>query len=165
MSNPVICEVIVAAPAETVWKALRDPAEIRRWFGWDYDGLDQEIRQIFLEAATADDAARVLDLGEGGVIALEDRGDRTEILVRRAAAGDGTFDEINEGWLTFFQQLRFYLERHAGQERRTVHVAGDEAAEDAGEEWFRSAHQTGVVRDDGSLAIRTPTRTIVSRYD
>jgi len=63
-----------------------------------------------------------------------------------------------EGWLTFFQQLRFYLERHPGQDRRTVHVAT------AGEEWFRSEHQSGEVRDDGALVIRTPSRVIVSEY-
>ena len=74
-------------------------------------------------------------------------------------ASHGGFDEINEGWLTFVQQLRFYLERHAGEERRTEHVPADE-----GEEWFASTHQRGVVRDDGALVIRTPSRTIVSRY-
>jgi hypothetical protein len=71
---------------------------------------------------------------------------------------DGVYDEVNEGWLTFFQQLRFYLERHPGQERRTVHVAT------GGEEWFRTQNQVGIVRDDGSLVIRTPERVIVSEY-
>lgn len=37
MSDPVICEVVVAAPADAVWHALREPAELRRWFGWDDD--------------------------------------------------------------------------------------------------------------------------------
>jgi uncharacterized protein YndB with AHSA1/START domain len=89
MSDPVIAEVEVAAPADAVWRALREPAEIRRWFGWDYEGLDEEIRQIFVDGAKADDGA----------------------------------------------------------------------------EWFSSPHQRGVVREDGALVIRTPTRTIVSRYD
>ena len=65
---------------------------------------------------------------------------------------------MNEGWLTFLQQRRFYLERHPGQDRRTVHVAT------SGEDWFRSEHQSGEVREDGSLVIRTPSRVIVSRY-
>jgi hypothetical protein len=157
MSEPVIAEVEVAAPVETVWRALRDPAEIRRWFGWDYEGLDEEIRFIFVEHSTADENAHVLDGGEGGTIALEAQGDRTVVRVTRAAQ-EGVYDEINEGWLTFVQQLRFYLERHPGQERRTVHVPT------GGEEWFRTENQVGTVREDGSLVIRMRERVIVSEY-
>jgi uncharacterized protein YndB with AHSA1/START domain len=157
MSDPVIVEVEIAAPADAVWRALREPAEIRRWFGWEYDGLDEEIRFIFFQESTADDAARTLDGGPGGTIALEARGDRTVVRVTRSAPGGG-YDEINEGWLTFVQQLRFYLERNPGRDRRTVHVAT------SGEEWFRGEHQVGVVRADGALVIRTPERVIVSEY-
>jgi uncharacterized protein YndB with AHSA1/START domain len=162
MSDPLIVEVVIAAPIETVWNALRDPVEIKRWFGWDYDGLDEEIRYIFVEHSTADDEAHVLDGGPGGRIALEAQGDRTVVRVTRAApAGtwDGVYDEVNEGWLTFIQQLRFYLERHPGQERRTLHVSA------SGEEWFSAENQRGEVREDGSLVIRTRERVIVSEYD
>jgi hypothetical protein len=159
MSDPVICEVVIAAPADAVWRALREPSEIRRWFGWDYDGLDAEIEYIFLGEAKADDAERVLDMGVGGMIALEHRGDATVARVTRAA-GEG-YDEVNEGWITFIQQLRFYLERHPGRDRRTELVETVEG----GEEWFRSEHQVGHVREDGSLAIRTRERVIVSDYD
>jgi uncharacterized protein YndB with AHSA1/START domain len=164
MSDPVVVEVVVAAPVEAVWRALRDPAEIRRWFGWQYDeqgGLDEEIRYIFVEHSTADDEAHVLDGGEGGTISLEPQGDRTVVRVTRAApAGgwEGVYDEVNEGWLTFIQQLRFYLERHAGQERSTLHVSA------SGDEWFRSEHQIGTVREDGALVIRMRDRVIVSEY-
>ena len=34
MSEPVRIEVTVAAPVEEVWRALRDPAQLRRWHGW-----------------------------------------------------------------------------------------------------------------------------------
>jgi uncharacterized protein YndB with AHSA1/START domain len=156
MSDPVIVEVAIAAPVETVWRALRDPAEIRRWFGWDYEGLDEEIRFIFLQEAKADDEAHVLDGGAGGTIALEAQGDRTIVRVTRATSAE--YDEVNEGWLTFVQQLRFYLERHPGQDRRTEHVPT------SGEEWFSSENQRGTVRQDGALVIRTRERVIVSRY-
>jgi hypothetical protein len=157
MSEPVICEVVIAASADAVWRALREPSEIRRWFGWDYDGLDDEIQFIFLGEATADADERVLDMGVGGAIALEDRGDATAVRVTRAT-GEG-YDDVNEGWITFVQQLRFYLERHPGRERRTVHIPT------GGDEWFRSEHQTGHVREDGSLVIRTRERVIVTEYD
>lgn len=161
MSDPVIVEVVIAAPVETVWRALRDPAEIKRWFGWAYDELDEEIRYIFVEHSTADDQAHVLDGGPGGTIALEAQGDRTVVRVTRAApAGswDGVYDEVNEGWLTFIQQLRFYLERHPGEDRRTLHVPA------SGEEWFSAENQRGEVREDGALVIRTRERVIVTEY-
>jgi hypothetical protein len=82
-------------------------------------------------------------------------------VTRAAPAGswDGVYDEVNEGWLTFFQQLRFYLERNAGRERRTVQI------ELGGEEWFRNENQVGIVREDGTLVVRTPERVIVTEYE
>jgi hypothetical protein len=127
MSDPVIVEIVIEAPVETVWRALRDRDEIRRWFGWETDELEEEIEFIFFQASKADDEAHVLDGGPGGAIALEGRGEETVVRVTRAApAGswDGVYDEINEGWLTFCQQLRFYLERNPGRDRRTLHGAG-----------------------------------------
>ena len=161
MSDPVIVEIEIAASIDTVWRALRDRAEIKRWFGWEYEQFDEEIEFIFFQASTADEDARVLDGGPGGRIELEERGDQTVVRVTRAApAGswDGVYDEVNEGWLTFIQQLRFYLERNPGRERSTLHVAT------SGEEWFRTENQLGVVREDGSLVIRTRERVIVSEY-
>jgi hypothetical protein len=162
MSDPVIVEVVIEAQLETVWRALRDRAEIRRWFGWETDELEEEIEYIFFAASKADDDAHVIDGGPGGVISLEGRGDQTVVRVTRAApAGgwEGVYDEVNEGWLTFIQQLRFYLERQPGRERHTQHVAS------SGEEWFRTENQLGIVREDGSLVIRTRERVIVSEYD
>ena len=157
MSDPVIVEIEIAAPVDAVWRALRERDEIKRWFGWEYDGFDEEIDFIFFQASEADDEAKTLDGGPGGRIALEARGDRTVVRVTRPEPAGG-YDEVNEGWLTFIQQLRFYLERHPGQDRRTEHVPV------GGEEWFRSEHQVGEVRADGALVIRTRERVIVSRY-
>jgi hypothetical protein len=162
MTEPVIFEVTIAAPADAVWRALREPRQIRRWFGWDYEGADEEIEQIFFGETTADDARRTLDFGESGRISLDDQGERTVVRLTRAApAGsaswDGIYDEINEGWLTFVQQLRFMLERHPGEERQALHVPL------TGEPWFESANQVGVVTDQG-LVIRTSKRVILSRY-
>jgi uncharacterized protein YndB with AHSA1/START domain len=130
-SDPVIVEVTVAAPAPAVWRALREPAEIRRWFGWDYPGLDDEIGGIFVSGASVSESDRTIDTGEGRFV-LEPRGEHTVVRVTRAApAGstswNGIYDGINEGWMTFAQQLRFALERHPGEERRTVRLTGESA--------------------------------------
>ena len=163
MSEPVLFEIVIAAPADTVWRAMRDRGEIGRWFGWDYEGFDGEIEFIFFGDLAVDDAAHTLDFGPMGRLALEDRGGATAVTFARATpdgkdSWDGIYDDVNEGWLSFIQQLRFMLERHAGRDRETVHVPLK------GESWFESENQVGVIDDDGRLVIRTPERVIVSRY-
>ena len=64
------------APVDTVWTAFRDPAVIRRWFGWDYDGLDDEIRAVFFDETVASEADRTLRIG-GHLFALNDHGPQT----------------------------------------------------------------------------------------
>ena len=44
----VVVDVTIAAPIERVWQALRDPALLAQWFGWDYDKLAAEIEMIFM---------------------------------------------------------------------------------------------------------------------
>ena len=65
MSDPVIVEIVIAAPAETVWRALRDPAEIRAGSAGSTKGSRRRSAFIFFEASKADDDARVLDGGSG----------------------------------------------------------------------------------------------------
>jgi hypothetical protein len=43
MMRPMLIEVALPVPVDEVWAHLREPALIRRWFGWDYDGLEREI--------------------------------------------------------------------------------------------------------------------------
>ena len=136
-SDRVLIEVVVAAPIETVWKALRDPAEIRRWFGWDYAGLDEEIALIFGSGATALEDERVIRFdGMSDRFELAPRGDATVVRVIRAAPADGAswqgiYDDVVEGWITFVQQLRFALGRHRGENRRTLYVSGRATQEGA----------------------------------
>jgi hypothetical protein len=128
-THTVLVELLIAAPIDEVWRALREPAEIARWFGWKYPGLKEEIDLIFAADATADDSAhRILFQETGDVFSLESRGDYTIVRLTRAAPVDGTWDDIYddtvEGWTTFLQQLRFTLERHPRDERRTVYISG-----------------------------------------
>lgn len=165
MSDTVV-EVAIGAPAGVVWRALREPAELRRWHGWEFDGLDDEIDFVYLGDSAADDERMTLDTG-GGVFALEPRDDGTTVVrVTRPAPDDGwdpDGDSINEGWLAFVQQLRFYLERHPGEERST-RVLDGQTELPPGQPWHEAPHQAGVVLDDGSLAIAFDGRTVVSTY-
>jgi uncharacterized protein YndB with AHSA1/START domain len=155
--KPFRVEVAIAAPHEAVWRALTEPEEIRRWFGWDYDGLDAEIRYIFADHAMAEGRERIV-LTEGDdrqSIELEPDGPRTRVRIERpggAAGGEDAdaFDALEEGWRTFLEQLRHQLERHPGGERRTLHFTGDAVGADVvaavraalpGEPWHESARQ------------------------
>jgi len=170
MSDPVVVEVTVAAPADVVWHALRDSREIRRWFGWEYDGIEEEIDQIFLSDVSESEEGRWLDTHGGGRFELEPRGDGTIVRITRAApAGkaswDAVYDEINEGWLAFVQQLRFLLERHRGEDRRAFSGPLPAPLDLDGEPWYRSENQTGVVLEDGAaLVVAMRDRVILSAY-
>src|SRR5688572_31451655 len=110
----VVAELTLPAQPDEVWRHLREPALISRWFGWEYEGLGHEIDVIFLQEARVDDRRHVLEWGdgvqEGDRIELEDLGVETRLRISRATPTDG-YDEITEGWITFAQQLRFALER------------------------------------------------------
>jgi hypothetical protein len=176
----LLIEVTVAAPVDAVWRALRDPAEIRRWFGWDYDGLDGEIHLIFEEGAQASEPDRVIRWSHGDQFTLLARGDHTVVRLTRAAPAEGdwsgVYDDVDEGWVAFVHQLRFALERHPAEDRRTLYLTGHArepgatlldrlglgASADAdgryeaagtpdgklsGEVWFRSGNLTGLTVD------------------
>lgn len=178
--RPVI-QVTIAAPVDEVWRALREKGKIRHWHGWDDPGLDAEIDLIYFESFTEDAAARTLGVQEGDHIVLEPDGDGTRVTLTRAPRGvspewDAYYDDITEGWTTFMQQLRFFVERQPDAQRRTAFFAGTTAGappllaelgldgvadrpagsaveatlagqEVNGEVWFRSENQLGVTVD------------------
>ena len=51
MKDRVLVEVTAPAPADAVWEALREPAKIKQWFGWEADSLDDEFDYIFVANA------------------------------------------------------------------------------------------------------------------
>ena len=132
----VLGEILVAAHIDDVWRALRDPVEITRWFGWDYAGLSEEVQMVADAVAHAEnvDASgpeRTLRVtGMADRYALQSVGDRHTIvrIIRSAPVTDaswtGIYDDTVEGWLMFAQQLRFMLERHPGDDRRTLFLNG-----------------------------------------
>lgn len=128
----VVVDIATAAPIETVWSALRDPAQIANWFGWDAPSLAEEIQFIFVDGATADEANHLVQFGEweGASDAIElsevDGLTRLRLLRKGGETLDwaGAYDDIAEGWVNFFQQLRLALELHPGETRRTIYLSG-----------------------------------------
>jgi hypothetical protein len=158
-------EVTIAAPVDAVWRALREPQQIRHWHGWDDPGLEAEIQLIYLDEdkIQASEADHTLEVQGGDLFELTDLGGRTRLRLTRAPRGsnpewEAYYDDITEGWTTFVHQLRFALERHPGDARRTLFFMGTprdggtqitslEPAEAptpmTGNEWFRSQNQVG----------------------
>ena len=128
MEDHVLVEVTVPAPADAVWAALRDPQQIKHWFGWETDGLKDEIDFIFVTHADADEATRTVTfVGVNDRYEVEARGDSSIVrVVRSAPAGDWSdvFDGMIEGWISFTWQLAFAFARHDLQPRRTIFFSG-----------------------------------------
>jgi hypothetical protein len=130
MVDQLIVEVTLPAPIDVAWRALRDPAEIRRWFGWDYDALDEEIKAIFFaDDAVCDDAAHSVSWPDGDRFVLDEVAGGTRLRVTKPAPADVDWDtyyeDVRAGWLAFTWQLAFALTRHPGQDRRTIFLAGE----------------------------------------
>jgi hypothetical protein len=129
-SDRVLVEILVAAPIDVVWRALSEPAEITRWFGWEYPGLAEEAEGMFKDRAKVSEGNYTLQFAMmGDRYTLESHGAHTIVrLIRSAPVTDkgwkGIYDDTVEGWLTFTQQLRFALERHLGEDRRTLYLNG-----------------------------------------
>ena len=124
-----IAEVEIAAPRAVVWQALREPGEVRRWFGWETPDIEAEIKMIFVDGAEADEAAGTIQFGEWEGVAdrfeLGERDGKTVLSVLRTGTPpdggwEASHNEVVEGWTSFIQQLRLYVETHRGDTRRTL---------------------------------------------
>jgi hypothetical protein len=122
----------VAASPDAVWRALRDRDELQRWFGWDAEGLAEEIEDIFVTHAVASDGERILRFDDiPDRFELEPRGaDETVLRLVGARLDPDAYDGMHEGWLSFIAQLRFALERHPGKDRRTLYLTGQTPSAD-----------------------------------
>jgi hypothetical protein len=140
-----IVSVEIAADPDTVWAHVREPAKIRRWFGWHDDGIDDEIHHVFVEeahVAESDELAylpgrvRSLTWKGGDLLAVSPSATaprtRSVLTIGRRAyesvnVFSGLYDDVDERWIASAQQLRFALELHPGAERRTLRAAGLDA--------------------------------------
>lgn len=167
-----VISVDVPVDFETAWAHVRDPGLIRRWWGWDHEGLDHDIERTFLREATVqrpDPQLPVAWLHWHNNDRLEVRGGlsrrHSTVLVRRPdhlllASYDGVRDEVDEQWITWLHQLRFALTEHFGQERRSFAVHGL-----AGERQDRILYQAGLYGArgtpvGGAVEIRRPDGSI-----
>ncbi|MEU4570718.1 SRPBCC domain-containing protein [Micromonospora sp. NPDC023956] len=185
--QPFRVEVVVAADRERVWSALTEPEVIRQWFGWEYAGLAEEIRHIFVDHAEAYPPDRIA-LEVGQELQAEADGKRTRVRAVMPGALDGEaadgYDSLEEGWRTFFEQLRYLLERRPAGERRTVRLTGRATGKQVlavldgvgpTQEWHDSRYQRIVVDAEGRLLAATaeipladdevgPVSLVVSAY-
>src|SRR5262245_8924065 len=122
-------EVTIAAAPDAVWTAVRERDRIRHWHGWDIDGLEEEIEVIYFKGFAEDAATHTLT-SDTDTIRLYPDGAGTRLVLTRAPFGknpewDAYYDDITEGWTTFMQQLRFAVERHPDDPRRTVYLSAE----------------------------------------
>jgi uncharacterized protein YndB with AHSA1/START domain len=172
--RPFRVEVTIEAPTEVVWAAVTEPEQIRRWFGWEYDGLTEEITHIFVEHADLFPPDRIA-LEVGQELQIESAGESATVLravmpgVLDDPEADQPYDELEQGWISFFEQLRYLLERRPTGRRHTVHLTGRAAGPalvaavaDAGikEDWHSSQHQWMAVDPAGHLVVVTAAEPI-----
>lgn len=128
-------QVTVAAPADEVWRSLRDRTAIRRWHGWDSAELETEIDSIYFTDVTEEAERRTLTVNGGDRFEVEPHDGGARITLTRAPLSgdpdwDAYYDEITEGWTTFLHQLRFAVERRPGASRRTLLFSSPDTASD-----------------------------------
>lgn len=127
-NNTPQLSLTIKASIESVWNALRQKQKLAQWFGWDYEGLDAEINDIYFtnvrEEGETDTTRRSLAVNGGDTFILIAHDDNTELqLVRRPLDGtaeDNYYDTITEGWISFIEQLRFMLEHQPNGTRKTI---------------------------------------------
>ena len=96
-------EVTVAAPVPAVWQSLRDPELIKRWHGWHFDTLEEEIQLIFGNPQSVDEANHVLVAHGGDRFEVTEVPEGTLVRITRAPyvpdeEWSAYYDDITEGW-------------------------------------------------------------------
>ncbi|NMO50866.1 activator of HSP90 ATPase [Actinoplanes sp. TBRC 11911] len=158
--KPYEVEVSVDAGRDEVWESVTQPAVLHQWFGWDYDGLDAEIQQIFVSEATLWAPER-MGWADGSFLQVDGDDDSARVRVAREGfgeAGPDDYDAIEEGWRAFLIQLRFLLSRRPQGRRRTLYLTGQTTGRQAlalvDAEWQRDgARVAWAVTGDGHLVV------------
>jgi uncharacterized protein YndB with AHSA1/START domain len=129
-------EITIAADAATVWRALTEGEELKRWFPLDArvtpgvggalwlsfgEGMDWEAP---IELWEPERHLRTVDPPPSKAAIdyyIEAKGGETVLRIVQSGFGadawDDELDTLNSGWRTFLAILRNYLERHPGEPR------------------------------------------------
>jgi hypothetical protein len=125
--KPYELEISVPVGRDVAWDAVTQTAVLHQWFGWDYDGLDAEIQQIFVAEATLWAPER-MGWADGSSLEVDGDDDHARIRVAREGTGPArpeAYDAIEEGWRAFLLQLAFWLRERPEGARRTLYLTGE----------------------------------------
>jgi hypothetical protein len=158
--KPYDVDVAVDTSRDEAWEAVTQPAVLHQWFGWDYDGLEAEIRQIFVDEATLW-APEQMGWADGSTLEVTGNDDRATVRVFRETGGPAEpdrFDAIEEGWRAFLVQLRYLLGARPAGRRRTLYLTGEttgrQALTLAEGGWERSGSRVAwTVDEEGELVV------------
>lgn len=134
-------EIEIEADAETVWKAISEGEELKRWFPLDArvtPGVGGAVWLSWGEGAdwespiTIWEPNRHLQTTDEGPVKIavdyiiEARGGETVLRIVQTGFGADVWDDevdatTNAGWRTFLANLKHYLERHRGEPRTMIH--------------------------------------------
>jgi hypothetical protein len=131
--KPYQVEVSVDAGRDEVWESVTQGPVLHQWFGWDYDGLEAEIQQIFLSEATFVAPER-MGWADGSFLEVDGDDDKSVVRVAREAPEhreSEEYDPIEEGWRAFLIQLRFLLQERPQGRRRTLYLTGETTGKQA----------------------------------
>ncbi|MCM4080815.1 activator of HSP90 ATPase [Paractinoplanes hotanensis] len=158
--KPYDLEVSVRAGRDEAWESVTQIDVLHQWFGWDYDGLAAEIKQIFVDEATLW-APEQMGWADGSYLEVVGDDDAARVRVAREGTGPGgpeVYDAIEEGWRSFLIQLRFLLDQRPQGRRRTLYLTGEttgrQALSLAPGEWERFGPRVAWTVDaDGHLVV------------
>ena len=143
--EPVRQEIVIASPPARVFDAWTDPEEIPRWYVERQEGdprrderivwfitsedLGGEGEPFAVRAAERGRRLVLENVGEepwrGTVLDVEllPEGDGTRVVVEQSGFSEGVrgfAPVVDSGWAQVLAILKEYLERHAGERRRTA---------------------------------------------
>ncbi|MCY1142837.1 activator of HSP90 ATPase [Actinoplanes sp. Pm04-4] len=158
--KPYDLEISVTAGRDEAWESVTQADVLHQWFGWDYDGLEAEIKQIFVDEATLW-APEQMGWADGSYLEVTGGDDSARVRVAREGTGRGgpeVYDAIEEGWRSFLVQLRFLLDRRPQGRRRTLYLTGETTGRQAlslvAGDWERFGPRVAwTVDPDGHLVV------------
>jgi uncharacterized protein YndB with AHSA1/START domain len=170
----------IAAPVETVWKALTDARELERWFPLQARVTPGVGGEVFMSWGPPwEGGSRIevweenrrlrtrgfLEHGDASAVeyTLEARGGKTVLRLVHSgfAKGSDWEDELvggtERGWRYELRSLRHYLERHAGKDRQTLWPKA-KVRGSAADVWKRLLGQDGFAREGSIEGLREGER-------